>query len=270
MMRYGFDTNQVTKLDSLMKKIAIAVLATSTILGSGTGTLAASLVACIDTVTSAGSPTLALDNYIINLTDIAYCSDNTCATKSSLITSGGTMDIASGNPAAAIGNFPAAAVAKGDYTHLQITISRTIQLQAIVSFGATGFCVTKAVTGNVGDGAGYFGIPKQADTSSPALASLSIPSAAVTGAGGTVDGDNAHFTVALGTTQSVREGYTFPAVDISFGVVNGIGVAVYDNNSCGIVLGAPVIKFGFGGQAAVDMMPATTLNCVNGNLPANI
>ncbi|MBL4785004.1 MAG: hypothetical protein JKY49_06205 [Cohaesibacteraceae bacterium] len=256
-----------------MKKIAISFLAASTIVVTSSNSWAAARLGCAEVVggnNNGVSSNLTLDNYIVNLKDIAYCSNASCSGKSSLISSGGTMDIASGNPAAAIGSFPAAAVEKGEYTHLRITISRTIQLQAIAAFTATGVCVTKAVTGNTGDGAAYFGIAMQADASNPALASLSIPSSAVTGAGGTVDGDDAHFTVALGATQPVKEGYTFPSVDISFGVVNGIGVAVYDNNSCGIVLGAPVIKFGFGGQAAVDMMPATTLNCANGNLPANI
>lgn len=189
---------------------------------------------------------LQIDKYEVDIKAIDLCADASCSTSASVIQHGGKMNIANlVNPV-----LPPAEIPYGTYSHISVTISKSITIAAKATLThheqPPQVCVTKAGV----RGEDYIG-PLSAnawlagDTGTPQNMIMDM-SETFLGIPPNADGDF-EFITALPTAIEVTAESDFPEIDVQFNAARhrfGLMQASEGNGGrqlCGAALGAPSI-----------------------------
>ena len=180
--------------------------------------------------------------YEITMKKVELCSDSTCATAVIVGEKDLAADIAAADAGATVGNYASTSgIPSGTYTHIRITISRTIQITGTVVISGSSSCFTDGGTDNVAD--------NLLVTTATAASSTSMY---------LVNDDK--YEVGTGTTDSenITIGYTNPTYASSMIVSGDNAVMIYELTEPYIrLLRAPVIKVSFNTENAVGCEDTT-------------
>ncbi|MDC0519318.1 hypothetical protein OAN92_01095 [Candidatus Pelagibacter ubique] len=202
-----------------MKKIFLILLFTFLILNKGYAT------------TATGEAT----EYEITMKKVELCSDATCTTPITVGEIDMAADIAAADAGATVGNYASTAgIPSGTYSHIRITISRTIQITGTVVISDSSSCFTDGGTDNVANNL----LPTTATSASSTTMYL-------------VDDDS--YAVGTGATGSdITIGYTNPTYATSMSVSGDNAVMIYElTEPYTRLLKAPVIEVAFNTENAV-------------------
>ncbi|MDC1054876.1 hypothetical protein OAP93_00415 [Candidatus Pelagibacter ubique] len=208
-----------------MKKIFLILLFTFLILNKGYAT------------TATGEAT----EYEITMKKVELCSDATCTTPITVGEIDMAADIAAADAGATVGNYASTAgIPSGTYSHIRITISRTIQITGTVVISDSSSCFTDGGTDNVADNL----LPTTATSASSTTMYL-------------VDDDS--YAVETGASGSdITIGYTNPTYATSMSVSGDNAVMIYElTEPYTRLLKAPVIKIAFNTENAVGCEDTT-------------
>ena len=209
-----------------MKKIFLILLFTFLILNKGYA------------ATATGEAT----EYEITMKKVELCSDATCTTPITVGEIDMAADIAAADAGATVGNYASTAgIPSGTYSHIRITISRTIQITGTVVISDSSSCFTDGGTDNVADNL----LATTATSASSTTMYL-------------VDDDS--YEVGTGTTDSenIAIGYTNPTYATSMSVSGDNAVMIYElTEPYTRLLKAPVIKVAFNTENAVGCEDTT-------------
>lgn len=209
-----------------MKKIFLILLFTFLILNKGYA------------ATATGEAT----EYEITMKKVELCSDATCTTPITVGERDMAADIAAADAGATVGNYASTAgIPSGTYSHIRITISRTIQITGTVVISDSSSCFTDGGTDNVADNL----LVTTATSASSTTMYL-------------VDDDS--YEVGTGTTDSenITIGYTNPTYATSMSVSGDNAVMIYElTEPYTRLLKAPVIKVAFNTENAVGCEDTT-------------
>ena len=209
-----------------MKKIFLILLFTFLILNKGYA------------ATATGEAT----EYEITMKKVELCSDATCTTPITVGERDMAADIAAADAGATVGNYASTAgIPSGTYSHIRITISRTIQITGTVVISDSSSCFTDGGTDNVADNL----LATTATSASSTTMYL-------------VDDDS--YEVGTGTTDSenIAIGYTNPTYATSMSVSGDNAVMIYElTEPYTRLLKAPVIKVAFNTENAVGCEDTT-------------
>lgn len=209
-----------------MKKIFLILLFTFLILNKGYA------------ATATGEAT----EYEITMKKVELCSDATCTTPITVGEIDMAADIAAADAGATVGNYASTAgIPSGTYSHIRITISRTIQITGTVVISGSSSCFTDGGTDNVADNL----LVTTATSASSTTMYL-------------VDDDS--YEVGTGTTESenIAIGYTNPTYATSMSVSGDNAVMIYElTEPYTRLLKAPVIKIAFNTENAVGCEDTT-------------
>ena len=209
-----------------MKKIFLILLFTFLILNKGYA------------ATATGEAT----EYEITMKKVELCSDATCTTPITVGEIDMAADIAAADAGATVGNYASTAgIPSGTYSHIRITISRTIQITGTVVISGSSSCFTDGGTDNVADHL----LATTATSASSTTMYL-------------VDDDS--YEVGTGTTDSenITIGYTNPTYASSMSVSGDNAVMIYElTEPYTRLLKAPVIKVAFNTENAVGCEDTT-------------
>ena len=210
-----------------MKKIFLILLFTFLILNKGYA------------ATATGEAT----EYEITMKKVELCSDATCTTPITVGEIDMAADIAAADAGATVGNYASTAgIPSGTYSHIRITISRTIQITGTVVISGSSSCFTDGGTDNVAD--------NLLVTTATAASSTAMY---------LVNDDS--YEVGTGTTDSenIAIGYTNPTYASSMSVSGDNAVMIYElTEPYTRLLKAPVIKVAFNTENAVGCEDTTT------------
>ena len=210
-----------------MKKIFLILLFTFLILNKGYA------------ATATGEAT----EYEITMKKVELCSDATCTTPITVGERDMAADIAAADAGATVGNYASTAgIPSGTYSHIRITISRTIQITGTVVISGSSSCFTDGGTDNVAD--------NLLVTTATAASSTTMY---------LVNDDK--YEVGTGTTDSenITIGYTNPTYASSMSVSGDNAVMIYElTEPYTRLLKAPVIKVAFNTENAVGCEDTTT------------
>jgi hypothetical protein len=202
-----------------MKKIFLILLFTFLILNKGYA------------ATATGEAT----EYEITMKKVELCSDATCTTPITVGEIDMAADIAAADAGATVGNYASTAgIPSGTYSHIRITISRTIQITGTVVISGSSSCFTDGGTDNVADNL----LATTATSASSTTMYL-------------VNDDV--YAVGTGATGSdITIGYTNPTYATSMSVSGDNAVMIYElTEPYTRLLKAPVIKVAFNTENAV-------------------
>jgi hypothetical protein len=208
-----------------MKKIFLILLFTFLILNKGYA------------ATATGEAT----EYEITMKKVELCSDATCTTPITVGEIDMAADIAAADAGATVGNYASTAgIPSGTYSHIRITISRTIQITGTVVISDSSSCFTDGGTDNVADNL----LATTATSASSTTMYL-------------VNDDI--YAVGTGTTGSdITIGYTNPTYATSMSVSGDNAVMIYElTEPYTRLLKAPVIKVAFNTENAVGCEDTT-------------
>ena len=209
-----------------MKKIFLIVLFTFLILNKGYAT------------TATGEAT----EYEITMKKVELCSDATCTTPITVGEIDMAADIAAADAGATVGSYASTSgIPSGTYSHIRITISRTIQITGTVVISGSSSCFTDGGTDNVADNL----LVTTATSASSTTMYL-------------VNDDK--YEVGTGTTDSenITIGYTNPTYATSMSVSGDNAVMIYElTEPYTRLLKAPVIKVAFNTENAVGCEDTT-------------
>ena len=209
-----------------MKKIFLILLFTFLILNKGYA------------ATATGEAT----EYEITMKKVELCSDATCTTPITVGERDMAADIAAADAGATVGNYASTAgIPSGTYSHIRITISRTIQITGTVVISDSSSCFTDGGTDNVADNL----LVTTATSASSTTMYL-------------VNDDS--YEVGTGTTDSenIAIGYTNPTYATSMSVSGDNAVMIYElTEPYTRLLKAPVIKIAFNTENAVGCEDTT-------------
>ena len=208
-----------------MKKIFLILLFTFLILNKGYA------------ATATGEAT----EYEITMKKVELCSDATCTTPITVGEIDMAADIAAADAGATVGNYASTAgIPSGTYSHIRITISRTIQITGTVVISDSSSCFTDGGTDNVADNL----LATTATSASSTTMYL-------------VDDDS--YAVETGATGSdITIGYTNPTYATSMSVSGDNAVMIYElTEPYTRLLKAPVIKIAFNTENAVGCEDTT-------------
>jgi len=209
-----------------MKKIFLILLFTFLILNKGYA------------ATATGEAT----EYEITMKKVELCSDATCTTPITVGEIDMAADIAAADAGATVGNYASTAgIPSGTYSHIRITISRTIQITGTVVISDSSSCFTDGGTDNVADNL----LVTTATSASSTTMYL-------------VNDDS--YEVGTGTTDSenITIGYTNPTYATSMSVSGDNAVMIYElTEPYTRLLKAPVIKVAFNTENAVGCEDTT-------------
>ena len=209
-----------------MKKIFLILLFTFLILNKGYA------------ATATGEAT----EYEITMKKVELCSDATCTTPITVGEIDMAADIAAADAGATVGNYASTAgIPSGTYSHIRITISRTIQITGTVVISDSSSCFTDGGTDNVADNL----LVTTATSASSTTMYL-------------VNDDS--YAVGTGTTLSedITIGYTNPTYATSMSVSGDNAVMIYElTEPYTRLLKAPVIKVAFNTENAVGCEDTT-------------
>lgn len=209
-----------------MKKIFLILLFTFLILNKGYA------------ATATGEAT----EYEITMKKVELCSDATCTTPITVGERDMAADIAAADAGATVGNYASTAgIPSGTYSHIRITISRTIQITGTVVISDSSSCFTDGGTDNVADN---LLVTTATSASSTAMYLVNDDS----------------YEVGTGTTASenITIGYTNPTYASSMSVSGDNAVMIYElTEPYTRLLKAPVIKVAFNTENAVGCEDTT-------------
>ena len=208
-----------------MKKIFLILLFTFLILNKGYA------------ATATGEAT----EYEITMKKVELCSDATCTTPITVGEIDMAADIAAADAGATVGNYASTAgIPSGTYSHIRITISRTIQITGTVVISGSSSCFTDGGTDNVANNL----LATTATSASSTTMYL-------------VDDDS--YAVGTGATGSdITIGYTNPTYATSMSVSGDNAVMIYElTEPYTRLLKAPVIKVAFNTENAVGCEDTT-------------
>ena len=209
-----------------MKKIFLILLFTFLILNKGYA------------ATATGEAT----EYEITMKKVELCSDATCTTPITVGEIDMAADIAAADAGATVGNYASTAgIPSGTYSHIRITISRTIQITGTVVISDSSSCFTDGGTDNVADNL----LVTTATSASSTTMYL-------------VNDDS--YEVGTGTTDSenIAIGYTNPTYATSMSVSGDNAVMIYElTEPYTRLLKAPVIKVAFNTENAIGCEDTT-------------
>ena len=209
-----------------MKKIFLILLFTFLILNKGYA------------ATATGEAT----EYEITMKKVELCSDATCTTPITVGERDMAADIAAADAGATVGNYASTAgIPSGTYSHIRITISRTIQITGTVVISGSSSCFTDGGTDNVAD--------NLLVTTATAASSTAMY---------LVNDDS--YEVGTGTTDSenITIGYTNPTYASSMSVSGDNAVMIYElTEPYTRLLKAPVIKVAFNTENAIGCEDTT-------------
>ena len=208
-----------------MKKIFLILLFTFLILNKGYA------------ATATGEAT----EYEITMKKVELCSDATCTTPITVGERDMAADIAAADAGATVGNYASTAgIPSGTYSHIRITISRTIQITGSVVISDSSSCFTDGGTDNVADNL----LVTTATSASSTTMYL-------------VNDDI--YAVGTGATGSdITIGYTNPTYATSMSVSGDNAVMIYElTEPYTRLLKAPVIKVAFNTENAVGCEDTT-------------
>jgi hypothetical protein len=208
-----------------MKKIFLILLFTFLILNKGYA------------ATATGEAT----EYEITMKKVELCSDATCTTPITVGEIDMAADIAAADAGATVGNYASTAgIPSGTYSHIRITISRTIQITGTVVISDSSSCFTDGGTDNVADNL----LATTATSASSTTMYL-------------VNDDV--YAVGTGATGSdITIGYTNPTYATSMSVSGDNAVMIYElTEPYTRLLKAPVIKVAFNTENAVGCEDTT-------------
>lgn len=210
-----------------MKKIFLILLFTFLILNKGYA------------ATATGEAT----EYEITMKKVELCSDATCTTPITVGEIDMAADIAAVDAGATVGSYASTSgIPSGTYSHIRITISRTIQITGTVVISDSSSCFTDGGTDNVADNL----LVTTATSASSTTMYL-------------VNDDS--YEVGTGTTDSehITIGYTNPTYASSMSVSGDNAVMIYElTEPYTRLLKAPVIKVAFNTENAVGCEDTTT------------
>ena len=208
-----------------MKKIFLILLFTFLILNKGYA------------ATATGEAT----EYEITMKKVELCSDATCTTPITVGERDMAADIAAADAGATVGNYASTAgIPSGTYSHIRITISRTIQITGTVVISDSSSCFTDGGTDNVANNL----LATTATSASSTTMYL-------------VNDDV--YAVGTGDTGSdITIGYTNPTYATSMSVSGDNAVMIYElTEPYTRLLKAPVIKVAFNTENAVGCEDTT-------------
>ena len=209
-----------------MKKIFLILLFTFLILNKGYA------------ATATGEAT----EYEITMKKVELCSDATCTTPITVGERDMAADIAAVDAGATVGSYASTSgIPSGTYSHIRITISRTIQITGTVVISGSSSCFTDGGTDNVADNL----LVTTATSASSTTMYL-------------VNDDS--YEVGTGTTDSenITIGYTNPTYASSMSVSGDNAVMIYElTEPYTRLLKAPVIKVAFNTENAVGCEDTT-------------
>ena len=209
-----------------MKKIFLILLFTFLILNNGYA------------ATATGEAT----EYEITMKKVELCSDATCTTPITVGEIDMAADIAAVDAGATVGSYASTSgIPSGTYSHIRITISRTIQITGTVVISDSSSCFTDGGTDNVADNL----LVTTATSASSTTMYL-------------VNDDS--YEVGTGTTDSehITIGYTNPKYASSMSVSGDNAVMIYElTEPYTRLLKAPVIKVAFNTENAVGCEDTT-------------
>jgi len=209
-----------------MKKIFLILLFTFLILNKGYA------------ATATGEAT----EYEITMKKVELCSDATCTTPITVGERDMAADIAAADAGATVGSYASTSgIPSGTYSHIRITISRTIQITGTVVISGSSSCFTDGGTDNVADNL----LVTTATSASSTTMYL-------------VNDDS--YEVGTGTTASenITIGYTNPTYASSMSVSGDNAVMIYElTEPYTRLLKAPVIKVAFNTENAVGCEDTT-------------
>ena len=209
-----------------MKKIFLILLFTFLILNKGYA------------ATATGEAT----EYEITMKKVELCSDATCTTPITVGETDMAADIAAADAGATVGNYASTAgIPSGTYSHIRITISRTIQITGTVVISGSSSCFTDGGTDNVADNL----LVTTATSASSTTMYL-------------VNDDG--YKVGTGDTsrEDITIGYTNPTYASSMIVSGDNAVMIYElTEPYTRLLKAPVIKIAFNTENAVGCEDTT-------------
>ena len=209
-----------------MKKIFLILLFTFLILNKGYA------------ATATGEAT----EYEITMKKVELCSDATCTTPITVGERDMAADIAAADAGATVGNYASTAgIPSGTYSHIRITISRTIQITGTVVISGSSSCFTDGGTDNVAD-------------------NLLVTTATAASSTAMYLVNDDKYEVGTGTTDSenITIGYTNPTYATSMSVSGDNAVMIYElTEPYTRLLKAPVIKVAFNTENAVGCEDTT-------------
>ena len=209
-----------------MKKIFLILLFTFLILNKGYA------------ATATGEAT----EYEITMKKVELCSDATCTTPITVGERDMAADIAAADAGATVGNYASTAgIPSGTYSHIRITISRTIQITGTVVISGSSSCFTDGGTDNVAD-------------------NLLVTTATAASSTAMYLVNDDKYEVGTGTTDSenITIGYTNPTYASSMSVSGDNAVMIYElTEPYTRLLKAPVIKVAFNTENAVGCEDTT-------------
>ena len=190
----------------------------------------------------AASATGEAAEYKITMKKVELCSDSACATAVTVGERDMDADIAAANAGATVGNYASTSgIPSGTYSHIRITISRTIQITGTVVISGSSSCFTDGGTDNVAD--------NLLVTTATSASSTSMY---------LVNDDK--YKVGSGDTsaENITIGYTNPKYASSMSVSGDNAVMIYKlTEPYTRLLQAPVIKVSFNTQNAVGCEDTT-------------
>jgi hypothetical protein len=210
-----------------MKKIFLILLFTFLILNKGYA------------ATATGEAT----EYEITMKKVELCSDATCTTPITVGERDMAADIAAADAGATVGSYASTSgIPSGTYSHIRITISRTIQITGTVVISGSSSCFTDGGTDNVAD-------------------NLLVTTATAASSTAMYLVNDDKYEVGTGTTDSenITIGYTNPTYASSMSVSGDNAVMIYElTEPYTRLLKAPVIKVAFNTENAVGCEDTTT------------
>jgi len=209
-----------------MKKIFLILLFTFLILNKGYA------------ATATGEAT----EYEITMKKVELCSDATCTTPITVGERDMAADIAAADAGATVGSYASTSgIPSGTYSHIRITISRTIQITGTVVISDSSSCFTDGGTDNVADN---LLVTTATSASSTTMYLVNDDSYAV-GTGDT-------------SAENITIGYTNPTYATSMTVSGDNAVMIYElTEPYTRLLKAPVIKVAFNTENAVGCEDTT-------------
>lgn len=209
-----------------MKKIFLILLFTFLILNKGYA------------ATATGEAT----EYEITMKKVELCSDATCTTPITVGERDMAADIAAADAGATVGNYASTSgIPSGTYSHIRITISRTIQITGTVVISGSSSCFTDGGTDNVADN-----LLVTTATSASSTAMYLV--------------NDDKYKVGTGDTsaENITIGYTNPTYATSMSVSGDNAVMIYElTEPYTRLLKAPVIKVAFNTENAVGCEDTT-------------
>lgn len=209
-----------------MKKIFLILLFTFLILNKGYA------------ATATGEAT----EYEITMKKVELCSDATCTTPITVGETDMAADIAAVDAGATVGSYASTSgIPSGTYSHIRITISRTIQITGTVVISDSSSCFTDGGTDNVADNL----LVTTATSASSTTMYL-------------VDDDSYEVGTGAGDGSDITIGYTNPTYATSMSVSGDNAVMIYElTEPYTRLLKAPVIKVAFNTENAVGCEDTT-------------